>query len=453
MREGQYRISLGDNQALSSSVVPQHEITILRAENKELEIYEVNETAPWIEESSAKQKYLQFKAIGKKKFGSELNLKSIILTNAVVDRLKDSLILKDKKEVIRLLNSSKSEDWKKLIFGEKSDEKLRFAGLAELKRRWEDVSEHTEIMLKDDYLDVPFEKKYFIPTGFIDVGNGQYLRIEELLDDSVKINLQEAKVKILKDVILYHVEEVSKAGVSKDFQKEFDEVLGIFKCGQSCKFNAGAEVGNLLGSIIDIFQGNDNVGAQMQVLKKSFESLCGKINSQVSISSEKIKLFNSLALYYPNIHTDDYIQLNDLGFTPHQAVFYLNSFNNKRRVFNPEDALSFNKKFGSIVESVARLNLSEQTIPFLVKEYEKNKQASPSAEVLYEMIYGDKNWKLNTIAQLGEAIRAQKGLHKLKNLKLDDIYLHFSHIELPDTADSEKFLNAELESFIKKASK
>ena len=451
MREGIYRIpTISDNEPLRTTVLPQDEITIIDAVGKRLYLYEPDDQSKLIEGTSHKQVILKFKQTDETITRGDLNIRSIVLSNSLIDRMKNSLAIKDKEEVVRLLNSSDPKDWSKLLFGEKSKDMLRFAGLAELKRRSESIEEDIAVMNNKDYEQAAgaddYPTKYFIATGFIDVGNGKYINIEDLIDKSVEIDMKSAKIKILKNVLLYQVEEVLKANPGKVDQNELAGVMGIVGCGQKCIFNQEAKVGELIQNMLGIFniksgdeksQGSQSAKAQLNILKKNFESLCGPQNSTSTLTSDEIALFNSLAIRYPEAHLEHYQALHDLKFSPQQAVYYLHA---NPGPLNVEKAKFFNERYGGMIEAAAKNNMIlADVIPFLISEQEKNRAKEPTVDALYDLLYSGHGWNLQKISRLGELIRSKK----MKNISIDKIYQYFSKQDLP-IGNEQKFFEEEL---------
>lgn len=459
MAEGTFRIKPAFISSLEiSSGVSDDSLSIFVPSKSAPTTWQINRDSKHIPESSD-QRYLHFIPSDTKLAGKELTISSFILTNELIEKIRTPLVLRDKTEVMDLLNSSDPKDLKKLLFGEKSkgetgrgestENILRPAGLLELKRRWQDTDEYEKLMFSETYKDVEdFGPKYFIPTGFVGVGEGEYLRVDDLQDDSIEINLKEAKVKIVKDVIFYRIGEISSENLSESDKKDLGVVSAMIKCSENCTFNADAEVGSLVNDMLVVLQkSKDSVKSQIARLKEGFQKLCGNIQAETSKTPEDDLLFESLARTYPKLSVKKYEELHSIGLSPRQAFYYLQHLGKNEKTIDPADARSFKQREGDLVEEVMALNLAEKNmVPFLLKEKKKFGLEALSAEMAGEFI--NRGWTFENISRLGDVIFENKKILMKKGISTQKAYEHFLERAIPFQADPVEYLKAEMKEFI-----
>lgn len=236
-----------------------------------------------------KEYYIDFEKTKKVLQGSELQLNGLALAKELVERLRSNFDPDNKKEIIKLFSSLKKEDWKKLLFGEQGMQKnnlLHFAGLMETRRKYQGVDEHLQIMLSEKFSGENFENEYFIPTGFIDVGNNNFLNIKEIIDHNIEINPNTLQIKVLKDVSIFVFEEfVQSDNVNQELQDIFEQL----KCKQECIVPANFNIGDSLEAIVKLKV--DAGGSRGKTIKKDIN------NNVIKLISELLKICPSQDLY------------------------------------------------------------------------------------------------------------------------------------------------------------
>jgi hypothetical protein len=166
-------------------------------------------------ETEQKQFYIDFQKSKVMAPGTKLKFNSVYLSRELIAQLTLKLNPKNDEELISRMDKFTEDDWREVLLGQEvSNSNTDRPGLAELKRRYQDLDEHLGLMTNENYSNKPFEKSYFIPTGFIEVQleNNQtaFLKTSDLIQKKISIDVKAAKVSILKNVVLYFVEELSK---------------------------------------------------------------------------------------------------------------------------------------------------------------------------------------------------------------------------------------------------
>jgi hypothetical protein len=436
LNEGIYRVSSREEVKLQANIHNSRKLHLLKPINGKLAIYQPNENTPFLQSSEFKQKHLRFVKTEKVIEGSSLNFNAVILTNTLIQRVKDSLSKKDLNSVSQALSSMEQKEWKKLIIGSSSKDKLRFAGLAEQKRRWESVDEHMDIFLNPEYQNSPFEKKYFIPTGYIDIGDGLFVSVNELVNNAIEINIPQAKVKILKSVVLYSLEEVLEdpkfALIKGPVSKEFNHILS---CTRNCQLNKEADFGGRVIGIIELLEEKSmELETKLKKLKRELLSICtggeNVIEKTREIDNESLSKFNAYALYHPDINIEDYLNLSPANLTPEEAILYLLKVKEGKLKLEIYEALAFKKKWGKPISTayIERLSL-DSGIPFYLEELEKNSFVGPSANTFAKLLAAP-GFSRDHISIASSIFRKYKESFKKNHLDLDSF---FNHLESEST--------------------
>jgi hypothetical protein len=171
-------------------------------------------------------------------------------------------------------------------------------------------------MTNENYSNKPFEKSYFIPTGFIEVQleNNQtaFLKTSDLIQKKISIDVKAAKVSILKNVVLYFVEELSKKKLTADELNLLNKAFVMGSCSYQCLIEQEAAIGSLLQKILEV-QNNISLteGAKLKTLVTATQEICQqKIINTENIPAENITQYFTLARDYPTLTIEKYQDLS-----------------------------------------------------------------------------------------------------------------------------------------------
>jgi hypothetical protein len=259
------------------------------SKSTKLNLYRLNPNR-LIPDFETKKYYLDLKRTDSLPATKELKVKGYALANELVKRLRSNFDPKYNKDLVHLLNSLEPEDWKKALIGDEKKDKniFRHSGVLELRRKYHDIDEHLEIMMNEKYTDKDFEKEYFIPTGFIEVEDNQYLSINEIIDGNIEIDPNTMKINVIKNVTLYVFNEISQKGNVDD---RLQEMLNENLCKQECIIPKGILFGDIIEKIsrIETYQSNEVNGATYCLLLEYFK-VCPSISDYRRLDKIKKKL-------------------------------------------------------------------------------------------------------------------------------------------------------------------
>jgi hypothetical protein len=316
--EGAFRIENNNQAAITTdeNALSQNTVTINIKNASELQYYQVAGKKP-LPDTEQKQYYLDFEEAKNISPGTKLKFNSAYLSRELVSQLTLKLNPKNDEELISKMNKFSEEEWRQVLLGqEKSESSTDRPGLAELKRRYQDLDEHLGLMTNETYSNKPFEKNYFIPTGFIEVqvenNRTAFLKTSDLIQKKISIDVKSAKVSILKNVMLYFVQEISKKKLSKDEQKLLTKAMMMSSCSYSCLMKQEEALGSLLQKMIEI-QNNISLteGLKLKDLVDSAQEICHqKLESSENLPSENITQYFALTNDFPNLTIEQFFDLN-----------------------------------------------------------------------------------------------------------------------------------------------
>ena len=239
----------------------------------------------------------------------------------------------------------------------------RFAGIAELKRRYQGVDENLALTMSDDVKE-DFESAYFIPTGFAEVlledGSLAYLDLEELRTGQIELDLENFRVNILKNTLLYYLEELAdQAG-----GQYLGTLMNITECSSNCVTkDLGENFGTLLAEVIKIQMSEATGDVKALDLIDFYKEICQDTISQeeiiaryrpspqMSLDRDDIRYFFEFKRRYPGIDITRFKELLNQAGESEIIPYYLD---------NPD--LIVKPDFKKIAEEAYRNNISTTQI-------------------------------------------------------------------------------------------
>lgn len=199
------------------------------------------------------------------------------------------------------------------------------AGIAELKRRYQDVDEHFNFMLKENYRDKDFEKSYFIPTGFIEVelenGDIAFLKASDLIKKKIGIDVHRLKVSILKNTLLYFVEDLSR---EQNIEAPLlNTAFDLTSCTHDCVFKSG-NFGDLVKKLIEIQNSSKQSNEKTLALIAFYKNMCKgdqdidalladyRKKKDKNLGQEDIRHYFKFVLQYPDLSISHYRKIASL---------------------------------------------------------------------------------------------------------------------------------------------
>jgi hypothetical protein len=323
-KEGAFRIPIQNTTALSLPsryLSHQKKVSINFPRDQKYDLYQIIGERE-ISDLDGKQYYVDFKKQDELKAGTTLIFKNAYLSRELISQLTQKFNPANDQQLITLMNSQTPEDWKTVLFGVSSEDITGFSGLAELKRRYQDADEHLKLMLDERYANKDYESTYFIPTGYVEVeiedGKLAFLRINDLIQGKFTIDPQQMKVAILKELLLYYIEDLSLDESTDSIV--LNSALDLTSCLYPCLMT-DQPFGDLISSVIDIQISQKSSDEKLSALINAYQNFCGtraNIEKTLQMYAKKqaphltpkqIQHYFKLQFDYPNLAIEKYRSL------------------------------------------------------------------------------------------------------------------------------------------------
>ena len=337
-REGAFRVPISNSTAISNDPNTQSRTNLMVTipSGEKFQFYQIigRKIIPNIDN---KQYYVDFDKSQEVLRGKTFTFNGAYLSREIITQLTNKFNSKNDNELVKKMNGATEDDWKAVLFGVDSEEITRLAGIAELKRRYQDFDEHFGLMLNENYGGKAFEKAYFIPTGFVEVklDNGKiaFLKASDLIQKKIKIDVDRLKVSILKNTLLYFIEDLGENNQVES--SVLNTVFDLASCSQICILKQN-NLGDLIKEVIDIQNNSERSNNKALALIAFYKAVCSsdkkidtiladyRDNKAKNISNEDINNYFKLVLQYPDLsveyYRDAYLKLKDSRLVPYAVI-------------------------------------------------------------------------------------------------------------------------------------
>ncbi|OFZ45791.1 MAG: hypothetical protein A2381_09330 [Bdellovibrionales bacterium RIFOXYB1_FULL_37_110] len=315
-REGAFRIPISGNPAIliTPDATTRNNVIVTLPNKSKLQLYQIAGKRPT---DQIKQFYVDFDKSKEVTVGEKMTFNGAYLSHEIIQQLTNKFNAKNDSDLITKMNSASEKEWKEVLLGTDPGDITRFAGIAELKRRYQDIDEHLHLML-DGYASKNFEKSYFIPTGFIEVelknGEVAFLKATDLIN-KIKLDVKHFQISILKNTLLYYVNDLSKE--ENIDTALINTVFDLAACPQDCILRQN-NFGSLILNVIDIQNSLIKSDEKTLSLIALYKSLCGndqkvedlllkyRKNNKQSLSTQDINNYFKFIVQFPDLSTSEY---------------------------------------------------------------------------------------------------------------------------------------------------